>query len=71
MYIEASEPRRENDQAILISPQLAPTAHCFTVYYHMSGAQTGFLKVNQVYPSPIGLAKVELFSKQGILIKYY
>ena len=46
MYIEASSPRRREDNAKLYSPPLAFPGHmCLEFYYHMSGAAIGSLKV--------------------------
>ena len=46
MYIEASSPRKREDNAKLYSPPLAFPRHmCLEFYYHMSGAAIGSLKV--------------------------
>ncbi|CAH3173608.1 unnamed protein product [Porites lobata] len=46
MYIEASSPRKREDNAKLYSPPLAFPGHmCLEFYYHMSGAAIGSLKV--------------------------
>ena len=46
MYIEASSPRKREDNAKLYSPPLAFAGHmCLEFYYHMSGAAIGSLKV--------------------------
>ncbi|XP_013781838.1 zonadhesin-like [Limulus polyphemus] len=47
MYIEASAPRKENDTARLYSPVYPAdnSNSCFTFWYHMFGAQTGYLRI--------------------------
>ena len=46
MYIEASSPRKREDNAKLYSPPLAFPGHmCLEFYYHMSGEAIGSLKV--------------------------
>ena len=46
MYIEASSPRKREDNAKLYTPPLAFPGHmCLEFYYHMSGAAIGSLKV--------------------------
>ena len=46
MYIEASSPRKREDNAKLYSPPLTFPGHlCLEFYYHMSGVAIGSLKV--------------------------
>ena len=46
MYIEASSPRKREDNAKLYSPPLTFAGHmCLEFYYHMSGVAIGSLKV--------------------------
>ena len=46
MYIEASSPRKREDNAKLYSPPLTFAGHmCLEFYYHMSGKTVGRLKV--------------------------
>ena len=46
MYIEASRPRKREDDAKLYSPPLTFPGHmCLEFYYHMSGTAIGSLKV--------------------------
>ena len=46
MYIEASNPRKREDNAKLYSPPLTFVGHtCLEFYYHMHGEAIGSLKV--------------------------
>ncbi|CAK8696661.1 unnamed protein product [Clavelina lepadiformis] len=50
-YIEASRPREENDEAILKSPALSTlTQHCFSMWFHVYGADAGSLAIIQKLP---------------------
>lgn len=67
MYIETSRPRKEGDQARLISPFFNvapknpygitnPPAYCFGFFYHMYGKHIG--KLHSLYaPSPTACIK--------------
>ena len=46
MFIESSAPRRSGDNAILESPALTKSFHCFTMWYHMYGKNIGKLAVS-------------------------
>ena len=48
MYIEASSPRRQGDNAILTSEEFFPTSssgRCIKFWYHMLGNSIGSLKI--------------------------
>ena len=45
IYIEASRPRQENDEARLSTPSLRPGQYCVTFFYHMFGSAVGRLSV--------------------------
>ena len=45
MYIEASSPRRQNDNAKLSFTSAGSGSFCMTFYYHMNGRDIGVLKV--------------------------
>nr|CAD7407717.1 unnamed protein product [Timema poppensis] len=68
MYIESSSPRLENDTARLFSPVFG--AHdsqdaCFSLWYHMYGATTGYLRV-YVKPEGVDLRRLTpSFKKYG------
>ncbi|KAJ8029935.1 MAM and LDL-receptor class A domain-containing protein 2 [Holothuria leucospilota] len=49
LYIEASQPQRPNDNAVISSPRLLNSFDhmCLQFYYHMSGKDTGWLRVLQ------------------------
>ena len=49
IYIETSAPRKTNDRAILVSPQLdGQSTRCFKFWYHMYGRSIGRLIIHQV-----------------------
>ncbi|XP_028397063.1 A disintegrin and metalloproteinase with thrombospondin motifs 3-like isoform X2 [Dendronephthya gigantea] len=45
MFIEASNPQRQDHRARLISPEVNARQACLTFYYHMWGSDTGKLRV--------------------------
>ncbi|XP_033107517.1 MAM and LDL-receptor class A domain-containing protein 1-like [Anneissia japonica] len=47
LYIEASNPRRPNERAKIVSPLIEPADHllCFKFWYHMKGEHVGRLNV--------------------------
>lgn len=61
-YIEASEPRQRNDRARLISPVVRTRRVCIDFWYHMYGANMGWLRV--MYRSPKGRER-RLWYKSG------
>ena len=61
-YIEASNPRQRNDRARLISPMVRAKKVCINFWYHMYGANMGWLRV--MYRTPRGRER-RLWHKSG------
>lgn len=63
VYIEASNPQQRNDRARLISPVVRTRKVCIDFWYHMYGANMGWLRV--MYKSLNSKAERRLWHKSG------
>ncbi|KAL9984449.1 hypothetical protein ACROYT_G006741 [Oculina patagonica] len=60
-YIEASDPQKRNDRARLISPMVRAKKICIDFWYHMYGANMGWLRV--IYKNPDSRRERRLWHK--------
>lgn len=60
MYAETSNPRQQNERAVLISPRLKGP-YCLRFHFHMLGTTMGSLKVYKKSSS----TRTEVFSING------
>ena len=65
VFMEASAPRRPNDTARLVSPQISDNSpRCLSFYYHMYGMHINLLNVYLKSPSQRGQGNL-VWSMQG------
>ena len=60
-YTEASDPRKRNERAILISPLVRANRVCVDFWYHMYGQNMGWLRV--FYRNPVSRRERRLWYK--------